>query len=252
MLVIPELNETGTYTFHNAVSSEWNYCWSGDQQKKDDCDLTVSAGEAKLQMEKRMPSSNGYFGTATTYEIELSNKGTLPYEKLCYVRDPLPGNVYLTASGLEALFNDKDFVKEILNKSGFRRKKAWIYGLFSAKTTLNQYFLKGASASITDATFCPDGEQNQTVTGMDGTTTGTTAARNTSENSDTTKYSGCGDSAQHHEDHTGSIDICWNDEHTQLKLIFTKADGSTSTRTCAADAASIQAALDAENYLGIH
>lgn len=221
MLVIPELNETGTYTFHNAVSSEWNYCWSGDQQKKDDCDLTVSAGEAKLQMEKRMPSSNGYFGTATTYEIELSNKGTLPYEKLCYVRDPLPGNVYLTASGLEALFNDKDFVK-------------------------------GASASITDATFCPDGEQNQTVTGMDGTTTGTTAARNTSENSDTTKYSGCGDSAQHHEDHTGSIDICWNDEHTQLKLIFTKADGSTSTRTCAADAASIQAALDAENYLGIH
>ena len=30
---------------------------------------------------------------------------------------------------------------ETLNNSGFRRKKALIYGLFSAKTTLNQCFL---------------------------------------------------------------------------------------------------------------
>ena len=30
--------------------------------------------------------------------------------------------------------------RDTLNKSGFRRKKAWIHGLFSAKTTLNQCF----------------------------------------------------------------------------------------------------------------
>ena len=32
--------------------------------------------------------------------------------------------------------------KDTLNKSGFLRKKPWIYGLFSEKTTLNQCFLK--------------------------------------------------------------------------------------------------------------
>ena len=32
-------------------------------------------------------------------------------------------------------------LRDTLNKSGFRGKKAWIYGLFSAKTTLNQCFL---------------------------------------------------------------------------------------------------------------
>ena len=35
-----------------------------------------------------------------------------------------------------------DSLKETLNNSCFRRKKAWIYGIFSAKTTLNQCFLK--------------------------------------------------------------------------------------------------------------
>ena len=34
---------------------------------------------------------------------------------------------------------------DTLNKSGFRGKKAWIYGLFSAKTTFNQCFLKYGS-----------------------------------------------------------------------------------------------------------
>ena len=32
-------------------------------------------------------------------------------------------------------------IMDTLNKSGFRRKKSWIYGIFSAKTTLNQCFL---------------------------------------------------------------------------------------------------------------
>ena len=31
---------------------------------------------------------------------------------------------------------------DTLNNSCFRRKKAWIYGIFSAKTTLNQCFLR--------------------------------------------------------------------------------------------------------------
>ena len=35
-----------------------------------------------------------------------------------------------------------NILKDTLNKSGFRRKKAWICGLFSAKTTLNQCFLR--------------------------------------------------------------------------------------------------------------
>ena len=36
---------------------------------------------------------------------------------------------------------------ETLHNSGFRGKKPWIYGLFSAKTTLNQRFLYPAAVS---------------------------------------------------------------------------------------------------------
>jgi len=218
VLVIPKLNETGTYTFQNTVSSDWHYCWSDDQKKEDSCSATVSAGEAKFEMRKYYyyRDDGAYIGSPIKYNIDLSNKGTLPYEKLCYVKDPLPDTFYLTADNIKTLFTD---------------------GIG-----------KGASILITDATFCPDGAQHQTVTGMDGKTVGTTAARNTSADS-SSKYSGCSGKEQHHEDHTGTIDIRWNKEHTNLILTFTKADGSTSTRTCAASAASIQAALDEENFL---
>ena len=216
-LLIDTISGGQSFTFQNKVDYTFHYSWSGDRKKESSCDVTLSAGEARLRMDKRLSDNKVNFGAYTEYEIGLTNKGTLPYEKLCYVKDPLPDNIYLPASGMEKLFTDQDFGK-------------------------------GASVLITDATFCPDGEQHQTVTGMDGTTTGITAARNTSEDSNT-KYSGCSGSDQHPEDHTGSIDIRWNEDHTQLKLTFTKADGSTSTRTCEASAAAIQDALDAENFL---
>lgn len=216
-LLIDSLSGEQDYTLQNKVDYTFHYSWSDDQKKEGACNVTVSAGEAQLKMVKHMPTYNQLFGTPTSYEIKLSNTGTLPYEKLCYVKDPLPKDFYLPADSMEKLFHYNGF---------------------------GQY----ASVLITDATFCPDGAQHQTVTGMDGTTTGTTAARNTSEDSDT-KYSGCSDSTRHPEDHTGSIDIRWNEGHTQLKLTFTKADGSTSTQTCEASAAAIQAALDAEHFL---
>lgn len=216
-LLIDTISGGQSFTFQNKVDYTFHYSWSGDQKKEGACNATVSAGEAKLKMVKHTPSYNEQFGTATSYEIKLSNTGTLPYEKLCYVKDPLPKDFYLPADRMETLFNYKNF---------------------------GQY----ASVLITGATFCPDGAQHQTVIGMDGTTTGITAARNTSKSSDT-KYSGCSNSTQHPEDHTGSIDIRWNEAHTQLELTFTKADGSTSPRTCEASAAAIQAALDAENFL---
>ena len=40
-------------------------------------------------------------------------------------------------------------LRDTLNKSGFRGKKAWIYGLFSAKTTLNQCFLSSRIRRLT-------------------------------------------------------------------------------------------------------
>ena len=219
VLVIPKLNEAGTYTFNNTVSSDWHYCWSIDRKKDASCKATVSAGEAKLEIKKHYVTTDygRYFGGSAYYNIELSNKGTLPYEKLCYVKDPLPNGIFLTSGNIKNLLANKDFGK-------------------------------GANVSITDATFCSDGTQHQTVTGIDGKTIGTTAARNTSADS-SSKYSGCSDKKQHPEDHTGSIDIRWNKDHTNLVLSFTKADGSTSTRTCAANAAAIQTALDAEHYL---
>ena len=36
---------------------------------------------------------------------------------------------------------DQRFLRNVLKKSGFHTKKAWIYGFFRVKTTLDQRFL---------------------------------------------------------------------------------------------------------------
>lgn len=217
ILLIDELKSTEPYTFTNNVEYTFHYSWSGDKAVNAGCVAERTAGAAKLKMKKSILSKKTeYFGEGIRYQIKLKNEGTLPYEKLCYVDDPLPEHMYLSAGNLAALFSG--------GESG-----------------------KDASVSIVNATFCPAGS-SQTVTCADGRTSAATAARNTSADRDT-KYSGCSTGTQHPENHTGSIDIRWNKEHTHLVLTVKKADGNEEIQTCAATANRIQSVLDQLGYV---
>lgn len=217
ILLIDQLKSTEPYRFTNNVEYTFHYSWSGDQAVDADCVAERTAGKAELTMKKSILSKKiGYFGEGIRYQIKLKNEGTLPYEKLCYVDDPLPEHMYLSAGNLAALFNDGEYGKD-------------------------------ASVSIAGATFCP-ANPSRTVTCADGTTSAATAARNTSVVS-ATKYSGCSTGTQHREDHTGSIDIRWNADHTHLVLTVKKADSSEGIQTCAATANGIQSVLDQLGYV---
>jgi LPXTG-motif cell wall-anchored protein len=217
ILLIDQLKSTEPYRFTNNVEYTFHYSWSGDQAVDADCVAERTAGKAELTMKKSILSKKiGYFGEGIRYQIKLKNEGTLPYEKLCYVDDPLPEHMYLSAGNLAALFNDGEYGKD-------------------------------ASVSIAGATFCP-ANPSRTVTCADGTTSAATAARNTSVVS-ATKYSGCSTGTQHREDHTGSIDIRWNADHTHLVLTVKKADGNEEIQTCAATANGIQSVLDQLGYV---
>ena len=218
ILLIDQLKSTEPYTFTNNVKYTFHYSWSGDQAVGAGCVAERTAGKAKLKMNKSILSpKTGYFGEGIRYQIKLKNEGTLPYEKLCYVKDSLREHMYLSAGDLAALFSDGEYGKD-------------------------------ASVSIVNATFCP-ANPSHTVTCADGTTSAATAARNTSADSDT-KYSGCSTSEQHPEDHTGSIDIRWNEGRTRLVLTVKKADGSSEeTQTCDATANGIQSVLDQLGYV---
>lgn len=217
ILLIDELNSAEPYRFTNNVEYTFHYSWSGDRAVNAGCVAERTAGKAKLTMKKSILSKKpGYFGEGIRYQIKLKNEGTLPYEELCYVTDPLPEHMYLSAENLAALFDD--------GESG-----------------------KDASVSIANATFCPAGSSH-TVTCADGKTSAATAARNTSVDS-ATKYSGCSTSKQHPEDHTGSIDIRWNEDRTSLVLTVKKADGIEEAKTCDATANGIQSVLDQLGYV---
>lgn len=217
ILLIDKLNPAEPYTFTNNVEYTFHYSWSGDQAVGAGCVVKRTAGAARLTMKKSIITKKiEYFGEGIRYRIELKNEGTLPYKELCYVKDPLPEHMYLSAGDLAALFND--------GESG-----------------------KDASVSIANATFCP-ANPSQTVTCADGKTSAATAARNTSADSDT-KYSGCSTGTQHREDHTGSIDIRWNEDHTHLVLTVKKADGIEEAKTCNATANEIQSVLDQLGYV---
>lgn len=217
ILLIDELKSTEPYTFTNNVEYTFHYSWSGDKAVNAGCVAERTAGAAKLTMKKSILSKKTeYFGEGIRYQIKLKNEGTLPYGKLCYVKDSLPEHMHLSAGNLAALFSG--------GESG-----------------------KDASVSIVNATFCP-ANPSRTVTCADGTTSAATAARNTSVVS-ATKYSGCSTGTQHREDHTGSIDIRWNKEHTHLVLTVKKADGNEEIQTCAATANGIQSVLDQLGYV---
>ncbi len=153
----PELGRT--YTVQNDVDASVGYTWSDSKNLHSSCSDSVKIEESKLVLDKVLQDNNiDYikFGSPYIYKITATNSGIMPYEKLAFLKDTLPDNIYMDS--------------------------AEIYQLFKADTDHE------ITLTINNATFCKN--PTGTITGMDGKAVSNVYTRNTSPDTDPDKYNG--------------------------------------------------------------
>ena len=209
----PNAQEGTTYTLNNKIDYTWHYSWSGDKTGTDSCDVSVSLGKAKLEMAKKYDSLPDHYGDKMAYRITAKNTGVMPYEKLAYVTDTLPSELYLRAEDILALLNDRTWGEKL-------------------------------AITISNAVICPStSAQVKDTTGSDA---GSTSSRNTSALQND-KYQGMSDSTQHPEqDCNNTITISKESDGTILIILQPSGEKKAVQE---ASAASIQSALDELGFL---
>ena len=217
-IYIDKLEENLTYTVQNNVTATYHYCWSEDKTDTASCENTVQLGAAKMSYSKRdLYTSNDYRygGSRKPWSISATNSGSLPYEHLAFIKDPLPSYLYMDADSLATAFADADYGKgfsvEIVNAA------------VCAGESLNVKTTDGGDAVATVTNVSPDvdGKYSGLWTGNDDTILTKTA----------------------------TFALGWNDDKAEI-IITRSGDGiSSQTRSCAPTAEAIQAAL---NELGLY
>ena len=211
-VLIPEPQQGTNYIVDNQVTATQHYMHSEDQVQSANCPVNVAVSEGKLDFKKELVSDNvfGYFGDPDyLWRITASNPGVLPYEGLAYIEDELPDGLWLTGDQLAALF---------------------------AADTEHQL-----TVTISRATLCTP-HTSQLVTGIDGTSTGSTSLRNTGAG---TPYNGL---ARTDPDTAGEtpipITLGWGSDGNLLLRL-----GERDPKTCTVDGTAIQSALDGLGFL---
>lgn len=202
-VVVPQPEQGKTYTVHNQVAAEQHFRYSQDQHQQAECEASASAKAGSLQFTKSKYGGS-YMGDTTEYTLTAYNPGVTNYERLARIGDPLPKECYLTPEQIAALF-EADPERQL---------------------TLTIYY----------ATLCAPGK-NQTVTGIDGSSTATTILQNTGTD---TAYHGMEEQDSDCVSlENSTIVMTWAGEG-QIKI--TVDDGQAVL--CAPTAAEIQAVLD--------
>ena len=210
---IDELEDGLTYTVQNNAAATYRYCWSADKTDTASCENTVQLGAAEMSYSKAEANNYGssrYGGSKNLWYISAKNSGSLPYEHLSFIEDPLPSSLYMDADSLASAFADADYGKgfsvEIVNAAVCEGES------LNVKTTDGG----DAVATVTNVSPDADGKYNGLWTGEDDTLV-TTAA---------------------------TFALGWNDDKTEI-IITRSGDGiSSQTRSCAPTAEAIRAALD--------
>ena len=207
---IPDPEPGKTYTVTNQVTATMHYRYSADQIQSAKCQVDVAVSEGMLDFHKERVGSvsYGYFGDQDClWRITASNPSVLPYGRLSLIEDELPSDFWLTGEQLAALFRE-DPERQL-------------------------------TVTISRASLCAP-HSSQTVTGIDGVTTGSTSLRNTGGD---IPYNGRASKDPDAEGET-TITLKWGGDG---KLLLTPEEGEP--QTCTIDGASIQAALDKLGFL---
>ena len=217
---LDQLPEDWQLTVNNHVDAVIHYAWSGDTTSEADCETTVTPTDGSLVLSKKFgtlgdSSVARYPGEAIPVRITASNPGTRPYSGLAYLEDPMPKEVYLSAEQLAEAFADQ------------------------TDGTL--------TVTITGATLCTP-VTGQTVTGIDGTTTGVTGQQNTAAEN---RYSGLAQDDTNKVTSNATITLAWAGDGQNLTITATAEENISlpSPQICAPNAEDIQAALENLGYL---
>ena len=197
------------YTVRNEVKTDTNYSWSKVKQSTDTNDISVTAGESKLTMEKSVNYINSSFGGSGTYTITAKNDGVLPYDRLAYIEDTIPNLYYLSSENMISLFNDENYGDKL-------------------------------TISILNATICT-APAKKTVIKIDGTTEEVTVG-NTSADGNSNKYNGMQSTDPTEQDTNATISICKENG----KIVVKYNDTST---TCDMTAGALQTVLDSLGFI---
>lgn len=209
---IEKLEEGLDYTVCNNVTATYHYRWSEAVQRTAFRENKVSLGEAQMSYEKRQTAWASYGGTIIVYRISAENKGSMPFKKLAFIKDPLPYVLYMSAADMCKTFMDKT------------------YG-------------KGFSIEISHAAICE--ANNPTVKATDGSEAAATVTWVSPDDVEG-KYSGMWTG----KDPTvltadASFKIGWNEEKTGLIISRLASEGvEAKSIPCKLTTEAIQTALD--------
>lgn len=108
---IEKLEEGLTYTVCNNVTATYHYRWSENVKQTDFCENTVSLGKAEMSYRKSRGTGSSNGGSGIVYRISAENKGSMPFKKLAFIKDPLPNVLYMSAADMYEMFTDKTYGK---------------------------------------------------------------------------------------------------------------------------------------------
>ena len=103
-LVVKEPRADRTYTLHNEVSALQHFMYSEDQEQTAACAATVKTASSSLVVRKNSAVADRSYGAPITYTVSAENPGALPYERLAYLTDDLPTELYMRPADLAAMF----------------------------------------------------------------------------------------------------------------------------------------------------
>ena len=103
-LLVKEPRADQTYTLHNKVTARQHFMYSEDQEQTAACAATVKTASSSLVMRKSSGGGDSSYGSPIDYIVTAENPGALPYERLAYLTDDLPTQLYMCPADLAATF----------------------------------------------------------------------------------------------------------------------------------------------------
>lgn len=214
ILEVPSVAVGSSFTLQNDVTATQHFMHSGDTTQPGHCEITLTAGAGTLELVKSI--ADGYYCLGETMPMTITLKNpnvglALGAHKL---EDPLPQQMYMTAEQMAAALNAD----------------------------------RQLTISISDAALCTP-LSPQTVTGMDGVTTGAPAQQNTGAN---TQYNGRSDA--HSPEKKGTITLKWGENDQLLITLSDPSDpaGTPQSISCDATGAAIQEVLEHWGYVIVY
>lgn len=195
-VILVSSSTVGKYTIDNDLDAVVKYTHTSDLELKAHHDgVEIEAGKGTVSLSKSWVKRPTHLNEEASFKLTITNNTAYDYTGGNTMTDWLDTDTYLTAEEIQRLLDDPEIGKYVVAHIGWDRGNARYAGLL-----------------ITN-------ERTDTVTGIDGTTTGTLSYGNSTEN-DLADY-GVGYTSRFEEnkDYTRAyIEIKWSADYTYVEI----------------------------------